>query len=746
MWRQNSNGLNHNEVRAVLLNEGTHNNHHEDDERGSIGGSRAASLHSHPVQWGHHKRGSDSSTDITLPKYMKSSPADPKVSDVNSVSMIANDSIVGDSRNDLVAAVTAVSSVTGPESKGVTQTPSSFFDNIISSFPFNKGKEELVSGSRNRTRDLVYASSNDDTEFHNLFKLIPSDEKLVESLDCNLNRNYPYHGKLYITKGHICFNSALLDWLAQIQIPIKDIISIKKNVNSALYEDEICVETTLGMTRFNGFKDIEATYELLSKIVKQETVSPLDTTMSKRGTDLLNYSVGLNPPVTQKSSIVAGAETNPVGKSSIKLLTSLEATANNVDASSNKIATNEENIENLIRSIDEISSLNSDSSESLENSETNVRIPVYKLKENGPHSKEFNYSGPLYNMSKKTRKIPTRSVNEYTLADIELSCAPGMVFDFLFNENEPTFLTKFLSKQDSSNFTTIGKFEINNSGQKTREYSYQKQLHFPVGPSTTQCNVEEMILHNDVNDYVELINTTRTPNVPSGTNFSTKTRYIIQWHDTTRCKLKLSFWVEWTGSSWIKNMVESSCKSGLVSSTVDFINLIEEFIEQHTTVDYITVDKSSKSDSTTKETSPSTIGTKENSLSVEPTEGSEGSGYLTTGGTMNNSSLTTILLFMNVILFALLIYSVWCLNLKLNHLIQFQQYNSDGVSYSPEGLYETPVRSDILNTHDPHYAFLQSLRSLLGIRSESSTNNVNDLPEKILEKLMRLLDRDKTKN
>ena len=191
-------------------------------------------------------------------------------------------------------------------------------------------------------------------------------------------------------------------------------------------------------------------------------------------------------------------------------------------------------------------------------------------------------------------------------------------------------------------------------------------------------------------------------------------------------------------------MVESSCKSGLVSSTVDFINLIEEFIEQHTATDYVMIDKISKSDGSTKDISPSTIETNEKSVPTKQTESSGTSIDSTTSGIIGNPKLITILLFMNVILFAIVIYSVWCLNRKMNRLIQFQLYSSDGISDSPNQLFETPVKGDILNGHDPHHVFLQSLRSLLGIHNEESKNNMNELPEKILDKLMHLLDHDKS--
>ena len=76
----------------------------------------------------------------------------------------------------------------------------------------------------------------------------------------------------------------------------------------------------------------------------------------------------------------------------------------------------------------------------------------------------------------------------------------------------------------------------------------------------------------------------------------------------------------------------------------------------------------------------------------------------------------------------------------MNKLIEFQLYNTDGIEATTEALFETPVRSDMLKSHDQQHMFLQSLRSLLGITSNAHKNkNSPELSEKILDKLTRLL-------
>lgn len=659
----------------------------------------------HVAPWGHHKRGSDSGSELSLPGRLgKSLPADPQVSDVNSVSLMAVDSGL-EPLGGLAAAISG-----GNDSP--SDSPSAhLFDNILSSLTFSRGKDAAA-----------------EREFHSLFKLIPADEKLLGAFPCSLNRGPLYEGTVYLTHSHLCFNSSMLDWVAQIQMDMRDIVGVSRQ------KDELCVTTSLGETRFAQFERLDEAYNLLRGQVDSHgdrQTSPAATS------DFLSFSVGLNPPLAQKSTAIAGATAPgsiPKSKSSIKLLTMLDATGG---------MTNEEAVDRMIRSIDDSGESAMDSS-SDEAERRSVRVPVYKLRADSASSKDITYAGPWYNDAKLTCSIPTRSPNEHVLADIELSAAPGLVFQILFNEHTPTFLHEFLSKQDSSKFTDIGAFALNESGVNTRTYSYQKQLHFPVGPSTTLCNVEEAVLHHDLSDYIELVNTTRTPNVPSGGNFATKTRYIIQWHERSRCRVRLSFWVEWTGSSWIKNMVESSCKTGLVASTVDFVNMIERFVAENVHEEYVTVGEAPAENEGSRSRSRS----KTPATSLQPAEETEKVPAQTeaTSTTLSRipqqSPLVVGLLIANIVLFLILIYVVYSLDRKVRLLLHVQGYASDRVAQATGGLYEMPVRGDATAPPtESHTRLLQSLKALFGPLTEANRAD-GESPRDLLQRLLNLIDRE----
>jgi hypothetical protein len=82
--------------------------------------------------------------------------------------------------------------------------------------------------------------------------------------------------------------------------------------------------------------------------------------------------------------------------------------------------------------------------------------------------------------------------------------------------------------------------------------SYIKPLNGSIGPKQTRCELRDENDHIDFDDYASTITTTRTPEVPSGTVFSVKTRTCIMWASAVSSKIVVTTQVEWTGRSFIK--------------------------------------------------------------------------------------------------------------------------------------------------------------------------------------------------
>lgn len=212
--------------------------------------------------------------------------------------------------------------------------------------------------------------------------------------------------------------------------------------------------------------------------------------------------------------------------------------------------------------------------------EYNEIITVYDFKE----SSKFNYTGPLYHESTQFLESPEIDKNEEIMAELSVDCAPGQLFEIMFSEQFNDFLIEFLENQSSSKFVPalFGKFDkMNQDGQRYREYQYEKKLNYPIGPSATTCFARETIITCNPEEFYKVINTTSTPSVPSGNAFNVKTCYQIRWNDEGKSFLKISFWIEWVKSSWIKSMIEKSVSSGQKEATKVFCDILLKYCEEN---------------------------------------------------------------------------------------------------------------------------------------------------------------------
>lgn len=85
-----------------------------------------------------------------------------------------------------------------------------------------------------------------------------------------------------------------------------------------------------------------------------------------------------------------------------------------------------------------------------------------------------------------------------------------------------------------------------------RSTSYIKPLNGSIGPKQTKCHIVDEQLHCDCDDYIVMLTTTKTPDVPSGGVFSVKTKTCFTWAGSGSTRVLVTTQVEWTGKSWVK--------------------------------------------------------------------------------------------------------------------------------------------------------------------------------------------------
>ena len=85
-----------------------------------------------------------------------------------------------------------------------------------------------------------------------------------------------------------------------------------------------------------------------------------------------------------------------------------------------------------------------------------------------------------------------------------------------------------------------------------RSISYIKPLNASIGPKQTKCIITDEHVHRDDDQYISMLTTTRTPDVPSGGVFSVKTKSCFTWAGPRSTRVLVTTTVEWTGKSWVK--------------------------------------------------------------------------------------------------------------------------------------------------------------------------------------------------
>uniref|UniRef100_UPI0037E751D0 GRAM domain-containing protein 2B isoform X2 n=1 Tax=Semicossyphus pulcher TaxID=241346 RepID=UPI0037E751D0 len=106
--------------------------------------------------------------------------------------------------------------------------------------------------------------------FHKLFPDIPKSEDLIHAYICALQKEVPYHGRLYVTDTHACFYSSVLLKDTKLVIPISCIHIVKKQNTALLVPNALSIRTTEGdKFLFVSLRNRESCYQLLRSLCPQ---------------------------------------------------------------------------------------------------------------------------------------------------------------------------------------------------------------------------------------------------------------------------------------------------------------------------------------------------------------------------------------------------------------------------------------------------------------------------------------------
>ncbi|XP_040896679.1 GRAM domain-containing protein 2B isoform X3 [Toxotes jaculatrix] len=106
--------------------------------------------------------------------------------------------------------------------------------------------------------------------FHKLFPDIPESEDLIHAYICALQKEVPYHGRLYITDSHACFYSSVLLKDTKVVIPVSCVHIVKKQNTALLVPNALSIRTTEGdKFLFVSLRNRESCYQLLRSVCPQ---------------------------------------------------------------------------------------------------------------------------------------------------------------------------------------------------------------------------------------------------------------------------------------------------------------------------------------------------------------------------------------------------------------------------------------------------------------------------------------------
>ncbi|KAJ0032560.1 hypothetical protein NQD34_002641 [Periophthalmus magnuspinnatus] len=106
--------------------------------------------------------------------------------------------------------------------------------------------------------------------FHKLFPDIPESEDLIHAYLCALQKEVPYHGRLYITDKNVCFYSSVLLKDTKVVVPVSSIHIVKKQNTALLVPNAVSIRTTDGdKYLFVSLRNREGCYQLLRSVCPQ---------------------------------------------------------------------------------------------------------------------------------------------------------------------------------------------------------------------------------------------------------------------------------------------------------------------------------------------------------------------------------------------------------------------------------------------------------------------------------------------
>ncbi|GBC02138.1 hypothetical protein RclHR1_04480002 [Rhizophagus clarus] len=162
------------------------------------------------------------------------------------------------------------------------------------------------------------------------------------------------------------------------------------------------------------------------------------------------------------------------------------------------------------------------------------------------------------------------------IMDVKFKGTIEKIYNLLYTSG---FAAEYL-KENNDN-VNIGEWTKDDEGKLFRQSNYTKRLGRTPGLKSTKCYIKDEILHQDFDNYVTILTSTSSPDVPSGGIFIVKTRTCIMWADLNVTRVIVTSTVEFSGHTILKSTIEKKSLEGQLLFYTEFEMAIRKYISQN---------------------------------------------------------------------------------------------------------------------------------------------------------------------
>jgi hypothetical protein len=403
-----------------------------------------------------------------------------------------------------------------------------------------------TTGPGHRLTGFAVASSKRNKDFHQLFRSVPEDDYLIEDYSAALQKEILLHGRLYVSEGHICFSSNIFGWVTNLVISFDEVVSVEKKNTAVVFPNAIVIQTLHARNTFASFAARDSTYELLIGIWKINHPK-LKSSLNGEALDNVRES-----DKTEKAGSIASEDDSDEGS---------EDEVYDEDDDDDDFGSYTE--PDAGRSV-----AGSDVGEPIMLSRKTSAQPLTGAAQlNGNVSRTLDpaeaaaagtapggdFQGPATHAP--TECSDTAEHYDRPLTDTTIPAPLGKVYSLMFGANSGAFMKKWLVDEQKSRELDMNDDKIGlDNDHKSFTFSYIKPLNGPVGPKQTKCITTNTLEAFDLEKAVTVNCSTQTPDVPSGSIFTTKTKYCLMWGPGNSTRMIANCTIEWTGKSWLRGM------------------------------------------------------------------------------------------------------------------------------------------------------------------------------------------------